>query len=64
MTDGRTVMEVGTKSPGGDEIAALWNYLDRRLNGIPHAFESPVQRFLANLGAGLGGRVVEVRGTT
>ena len=31
MVDGRTVMEIGRKSPSTDEITELWTYLDDRL---------------------------------
>ncbi len=31
MVDGRTVMEIGRKSPSSDEITELWTYLDDRL---------------------------------
>ncbi len=31
MVDGRTVMEIGRKSPSTDEITELWTYLDERL---------------------------------
>lgn len=34
MIDGRTVMEIPRKSPSADEIAELWDYLERRLDRL------------------------------
>ena len=34
MIDGRTVMEIPRRSPSADEIAELWDYLERRLDRL------------------------------
>ena len=44
MVDGRTVMEIGRKSPSSDEIAELWTYLDDRLARLRRPVTRPPSR--------------------
>lgn len=52
MSDGRTVMEIGRKSPSTDEITELWTYLDDRLARLRLAVTRPPKRaFVYGFGA-------------
>ncbi|MFQ5785658.1 MAG: AAA family ATPase [Alphaproteobacteria bacterium] len=50
MIDGRTVMEIGRKSPSSVEIADLWEYLDNRLNGSTRTMLPRLHGLVSSLG--------------
>ena len=56
MTDGRTVMELPAESRSGEEIAALWDYLHRRLERAPPRSAFPFGGTLGALRRGFGPR--------